>query len=64
MNRQQKLQKAAMKRYQHYCYSFIALAQQVNEIEQNPYLKIDLSETKDKMRALLEQMVVNKPSWA
>lgn len=50
-----------MQRYETYCHAFISIAGQVKHIEDTHGL--DLTETKDRMWALLEQIVMDKPDW-
>jgi len=50
-----------MDRYEMYCQAFISIANQVKHIEDTHGL--DLSETKDRMWMLLEQIVQDKPDW-
>ena len=50
-----------MQRYETYCHAFISIAGQVKHIEDTHGL--DLTETKDRMWALLEQIVLDKPDW-
>lgn len=53
--------RAIMERYETYCQAFISIANQVKHIEDTHGL--DLSETKDRMWMLLEQIVRDKPAW-
>lgn len=53
--------KIIMARYDHYCHSFISIAEQVKHLEDTHGL--DLTVTKDRMWSLLEQMVKGKPDW-
>ena len=50
-----------MDRYETYCQAFISIAGQVKHIEDEH--ELDLTETKDRMWALLEQFVLDKPDW-
>jgi len=50
-----------MARYEQYCHAFISIAGQVKHIEDTH--DMDLSITKDRMWALLEQMVEDRPDW-
>ena len=59
MNRDQY--QAIMDRYELYCRAFISIAGQVKHIEDTHGL--DLSETKDRMFMLLDQIVRDKPEW-
>ena len=54
-------QKIIMGRYETYCNAFISLAGQVKYLEDTHGL--DLHIAKDRMWALLEQMVQDKPDW-
>ena len=60
MNREQH--RAIMERYETYCQAFISIAGQVKHLEETHGL--DLTETKDRMWMLLEQIVQDKPDWA
>ena len=51
-----------MQRYETYCHAFISIAGQVKHIEDTHGL--DLTETKNTMWALLEQIVLDKPDWS
>lgn len=50
-----------MTRYEQYCRAFISIAGQVKHLEDTHGL--DLSDTRDRMWALLEQIVEGKPAW-
>lgn len=52
---------AIMERYETYCHAFISIAGQVKHIEDTHGL--DLTETKDRMWMLLDQIVQDKPDW-
>lgn len=51
-----------MQRYETYCHAFISIAGQVKHIEDTHGL--DLTQTKNTMWALLEQIVLDKPDWS
>ena len=55
-------QQRIIERYESYCYAFISIAGQVNHLEQEHGL--DLHVTKERMWALLEQFVLDKPDWS
>jgi hypothetical protein len=59
MNREE--QRIIMDRYETYCNAFISIAGQVKYLEDTHGL--DLTVTKDRMWALLEQIVLDKPDW-
>jgi hypothetical protein len=50
-----------MARYEQYCHAFISIAGQVKHLEDTHGL--DLSDTRTRMWALLEQMVADRPDW-
>ena len=65
MNRQQ--QEAAMIRYEHYCKSFISLAEQAHALEcseEFEILDLNFDEARQTMWNLLQEMLQNKPNWA
>lgn len=54
--------KIIIQRYEQYCRAFISIAGQVKHLEETHGL--DLTETKNRMWALLEQIVQDKPDWS
>ena len=50
-----------MARYEQYCHSFIRVATQIKYLEDTHDL--DLTVVKDRMWALLDQIVQDKPAW-
>ncbi len=60
MSNEQKV--AIINRYNTFCYNFVTLADQVNAIEANE-LGLDLTETKDRMWYLINQIAEDRPSW-
>ena len=62
MSQEEHLMWMIMKKYETYCQAFISLAGQINYLEE--VHGMDLHEAKDRMWALLEQMMQDKPDWA